>query len=696
MGEDGPNGTTPQLGHAGHLAVFKFLGYPFPLLAMDHAPLIASIATDLVFADLGDSSVVADLIGRLSGITGPAEEAAAEAIGLLVQAPGADAEDLRVHISAALDRAQTMSAGLAPAADLNADPARLEFLGRAPDALADLASLVDQLEGDPAVIPDLRRAIHTLKGEAGALDLRAIALVLHAAEDALLAPAASQALAEPVRQALDWVAHRLEDERAGTITGEGPDEIIAAIQAATPSPAPLGEVLVGTGRVAKADVEAALAAQSLTPERKLGEILVDAGKIAPDDLADALQTQQPSSPRPMAPVSSVRVDASRVDALYDAVGELVIAQSMVAGSPEVRRLASRQVRALLAQVERTTRAIQDLAFRLRLVPVKALLQRTARVARETARTVGRDIEVVLVGEDQELDRAVVDRLGEPLLHLVRNAVDHGLETPDEREAAGKPRSGRITLAAVAHGGTFRIEVGDDGRGLDRDRILNKAREQGLIDGDGSEMSDEDVWHLIFRAGFSTAATLTNVSGRGVGLDAVRTAVDGLRGQVRIETIPGKGTSFAIQLPPTLAIIDGLAVHAGGRDYILPTLSVVATARLDQAEVTTVAGRGRLLSFHGRQLTLVDMADLFQHTPSEPPRRPLVVVVEDGRRRCAIAVDAVLGRQQIVLKDMGAGLPPVDGIGGATIAADGRPTLVVDVSAVITLALGAEIAARRAS
>ena len=663
---------------------------------MDHSAHITAIATDLVFADLADHATVGDLVRRLTEIDGPASEAAVQALALLTTAPGEDPEDLRLQICALLDQAQTAAAGigLAPALDPTQDPARQEFWSRTPDVLADLGALVDQLETDPDVIPELRRAIHTLKGEAGALDLREVATVLHAAEDALLAPTAGQALAQPVRQALDWVAHRLEDDQAGCRTVESADDILAAIHAAIVPSSPLGEVLVGTGRIARADLEAALAAQTLNPERKLGEILLDAGKVDAAGLGEALQAQRPQDPRPQVAAVSVRVDVSRVDTLYDAVGELVIAQSMVAGSPEVRRLASRQVRALLAQVERTTRAIQDLAFRLRLVPVKALLQRTARLTRETARSVGREVEVVLVGEDQELDRAVVDRLGEPLLHLVRNAVDHGLETPHDREAAGKPRAGRITLAAVAHGGTFRIEVSDDGRGLNRDRILAKARAQGLIGPE--DLTDEEVWHLIFRAGFSTAEQITGVSGRGVGLDAVRTAVDALRGKVRIDTVPGKGTSFSIQLPPTLAIIDGLAVRAAGRDYIIPTLSVVATARLDQADVTSVNGRGRLLGFHGRQITLVTLADLFQHDLGHDPRRPLVVVVEDGHRRCALAVDAVLGRLQIVLKDVGAGLPPVPGIGGATIAADGRPCLVIDVPATITLALGAESTLRRAS
>ena len=668
-----------------------------PVPDMDTSSLLQVIATDVVFADLADGGVVADLIRRLSDVAGPAAPHAAEIIGLLVQAPSEDPEALRGRISAVLDAAQMAlaAAELSPSVDPTQDPARQEFLGRVSDTLADIAGLLDQLEGDATAIPELRRAIHTVKGEAGALDLREVATVLHAAEDALLAPTAGQDLAGPVRQAIDWVAHRLEDERSGQpLLPSSVHNILADIAAAVVPARPLGEVLVGTGRVARADVDAALAAQALTPERKLGEILLDAGKVDADGLREALHSQRPSDPRPLVAPVSVRVDAGRVDALYDAVGELVIAQSMVAGSPEVGRLASRQVRALLAQVERSTRAIQDLAFRLRLVPVKSLLQRTARVARETARSVGREVEVVLVGEDQELDRAVVDRLGEPLLHLVRNAVDHGLESPEQREALGKPRCGRITLAALAHGGTFRIEVSDDGHGLDRDRILAKARAQGLVGAE--DPADEEIWHLIFRAGFSTAERVTDVSGRGVGLDAVRTGVDALRGQIRIDTQPGRGTAFSIQLPPTLAIIDGLSVRASGRDYILPTLSVVATARLETVDITEVAGRGRLLGFHGRQLTLVGLAEIFQHDTRDTLARPLVVVVEDGHRRCALAVDAVLGRQQIVLKDVGAGLPPVPGIGGATIAADGRPSLVIDIPALITLALGAETTLRRAS
>lgn len=462
------------------------------------------------------------------------------------------------------------------------------------------------------------------------------------------------------------------------------------------------------GTVPAEVVQAALHQQEqLTPDRRLGEILVDAGMVSPGELDQALAAQRPDTEAEVRPdtesseprsdvlralpsgagvPATMRVDVERVDVLNDAIGELVIAQNMLTCSPELRQLASRRVATLLAQLDRVTRSIQDMAMRLRLVSIRPVFQRMIRLGRDAGRKLGKDIEVVVDDGGQELDKSVVDRLGDPLLHLVRNAVDHGIE-PDARarQAAGKSRSGRVTLRAYRSSGCFCVDVEDDGRGLNHERILAKAVERGLVR-EHQQLSEEEIANLLFLPGFSTAEKITEVSGRGVGMDVVKRMVEEMRGQVAIRSQAGRGTTVTILLPMTLAIIDGMVVRVGGEQFILPTLSVVTSTRPREDEMASVCGRSRMVAFQGHQLPLVSLRDLLR-LPDAPAAHPLVVVVEDGARRVGLAVDELLGRQQVVLKTLGAGLPAVPGVGGATINGDGRVCLVLDVAGLIQLASG---------
>ncbi len=575
-----------------------------------------------------------------------------------------------------------------------------EFITEAGEYVETIEGLMLSIEAEPTAehLNGIFRLFHTVKGLAGFLHLRRIQVLAHASEDLLHrlrsgTNAIARSEVDLLLAAVDQLKLLLAGLGEGLAHGRLPPSpelprVVADLRsAARPRPAPLGELLIAGGAVGRATVEAALTAQKhLQTGRRLGEILVDAGQVSDREVAQALARQTPTESGTSAvppPVTTMRVEIGRVDALNDAIGELVIAQNMVACCPELRALGSRRVHALLAQLDRVTHTIQDMSMRLRLVSIQPVFQRMVRLGRDAARTLGKEVEIITEGEDQELDKSVVERLGEPLVHLVRNAIDHGLEGADARRAAGKPPVGRVVLRAGRRSGSFCVEIVDDGRGLDRDRILAKARQRGLVR-EGQQPSDDEILHLIFLPGFSTVEQVTDLSGRGVGMDVVRRMVEELRGQVLLASEAGRGTTVTILLPLTLAIIDGMEIGVGDQRYILPTLSVVTSLRPTAETMVRVRTAGRLLSFAGHQLPVYDLREVLAGPPTTAAR-PLVVVVEDGKRRAGLLVDAIHGRHQVVVKAMAKGLPPAPGIGGASIGGDGRVCLVCDIPALINLA-----------
>jgi len=320
-----------------------------------------------------------------------------------------------------------------------------------------------------------------------------------------------------------------------------------------------------------------------------------------------------------------------------------------------------------------------------MIPVRPVFQRMARLARDLARKMGKGVELVVSGEETELDKSMVDRLGDPLVHLIRNAMDHGLEPPADRRRAGKPETGRVELRAFQKGGSIHVEVEDDGRGLDRDAILAKARERGLL-APGETPGDREAFRFVFEPGFSTAAVVTDVSGRGVGLDVVKRQVEAMHGQVDIRTERGRGATVALRLPLTLAIIDGMVVRVGGERFILPALSVVSAIRPSMDEVRTVLGLGEILA-RGEQILplfrlgrLYDAADAIQDLA-----RAIAVIVEDEGRQVALLVDELVGMQQIVIKPLDGTLRGATGLSGGAIMPDGQVGLIVDIGGVVRLA-----------
>lgn len=452
---------------------------------------------------------------------------------------------------------------------------------------------------------------------------------------------------------------------------------------------PIGEILVGMGVASAEEVEDALRLQKSGAALRLGESLVAAGDASPRAVLHALRTQRNDSEDRGAAIAvreAVKVDASRLDQLVDMIGELVIAETMVTQADEVRTIVSPNLRRRVRQLEKISRDLQSMATSLRMVPVRSTFQKMARLVRDLAKKTGKAVEFHMSGEETELDKGVVDKLGDPLVHMIRNSVDHGLEdTPDARIAAGKPPVGNVYLRAFHQGGNIHIEIEDDGRGLNREAILNKAIERGLI-ASGDVLQDREVWNLIFEPGFSTAAKLTEVSGRGVGMDVVRRNIAALRGQIDIHAESGKGTRFSIRLPLTLAIIDGMVFRVGTERFIVPTLSIVISMRPRREDLHSVTQRGTMIAVRGALLPLYRLGEVLEIPDAvNNPTQGTVMVVEHEGRQVGLLIDEILGQQQIVIKPLGEYLRGTPGLSGGAIMPDGNVGLVLDVAGLVELA-----------
>ena len=410
-------------------------------------------------------------------------------------------------------------------------------------------------------------------------------------------------------------------------------------------------------------------------------------KIVP---VQAAPTPAPAAPPPerrasdKAPAqtadTSIRVNVEKVDQLINLVGELVITQAMLAESAlSVDSGLYEKLNSGLHQLERNTRDLQEVIMSVRMLPISFVFSRFPRVVRDLASKLGKQVELKTLGEGTELDKGLIEKIADPLTHLVRNSLDHGIESPEKRLAAGKSEKGTITLKASHQGGNIVIEVADDGGGLSRSKILGKARERGLPVRD--EMTDQEVWMLIFEAGFSTAEVITDVSGRGVGMDVVKRNIAGMGGRVEIESMEGHGTRILIRLPLTLAILDGLSVAVGQQIYIIPLGYIIESLLMAEGDLRTVSGGGHMVHVRGEYLPLLALHDVFR-VPSDTPRTDtrIVVIVESEGKKIAVQVDELLGQHQVVIKSLESNYRKLPGISGATIMGNGKVALIVDVAA----------------
>ena len=382
--------------------------------------------------------------------------------------------------------------------------------------------------------------------------------------------------------------------------------------------------------------------------------------------------------------SFVKIETKRLDHLLEYIGELVISSSMLIKNCRDYLGDREDVSSNSNQLERISREIQEIGMSMRLIPIKGLFQKMSRVVWDTAKKIGKEVNFEMEGADTELDRTVIDKLADPLMHMVRNSVDHGVEPPDVREAAGKPRKGQVRLSAYHSGGSIRIEISDDGKGLDAKKLIERAREKGLLE-EGQVLSDEEAFMLIFAPGFSTAEVVTDVSGRGVGMDVVRKNIDAMRGRVSIESTLGKGSTFTIQLPLTLAIMEGIETVIGEEQFIIPSLSIVEFLNPTPEMITHTLDHGETLHFRGMFLPLFRVANLYGIKSSvKHPSEAIVVVVESENSLVALLVDKVLGKFSAVIKSLGNVFRDVEGLSGCAVMPDGSIGLILDVPTLVRL------------
>ncbi len=560
---------------------------------------------------------------------------------------------------------------------------------------------------DSEALDAVFRAFHTIKGITGLLELNDIKELAHEVESLLdqarkgtmvMSGAPIDVVFESIemmKAMVNDLADALRTDRDAPKIDALPAhlELIRSLATCTPDgggepryqplTGKLGDILVESGKISRDVVDTALSKQkNIAEKKKLGEILIKEMGVPGKDIAHALRSQKKLAPLK----EQIKVDHERLDRLIDTIGELVIAVSMVSQHAAPSDGSPSPLTRHVTHLEKITRELQEMGTSLRMVPIRPTFQKMALLARDLAKKAGKPISFEMVGEDTELDKNIVDKIGDPLTHLIRNAVDHGLEaTNEERRHSGKDETGRIWLRAFHKGGSIWIEVEDDGRGFNREAIVAKAIERGMIR-EGDDLAEREIFGLTLKPGFSTAETVTEVSGRGVGLDVVSRNVDTLRGQVEIESKEGKGSICRIRLPLTLAIIDGMVVRAGAERYIIPALSIIRSVKPEPGTVTSVLDRGELLSLQGNLIPIFRLGTLFNVKDCEPnPANAVVVVVENAGKQAGLLTDELLGKQQTVIKPLGDNLTGLPGIAGGAIMPDGQVGLILDVGELVRFA-----------
>ncbi len=605
---------------------------------------------------------------------------------------------------AAPDPGEPASGPQAICALVSEDPELLaNFLTEAAEHLEGIETRLVHLEQHPddlETVNAIFRPFHTIKGVAGFLNLAQIQEMSHEVEYLLEEVRSSRlpvssGLIDTVLAGVDLLREILEDLRRASAEVRDPrkfdleplKEKISILRAA-PAPSPrLGEILVSQGDLHPDDLAASLACQQAQKtSRPLGELLVEEGKVPPKKVARALvqQLSDAKAGGELAAPATIKVDLAKVDLLVDLMGELVINQSQVRQNPALAAVADQKLVRDLGQMARITSDLQRISMSLRMVPIGSTFRKMVRLVRDLSHKIGKQVHLSLEGEDTEIDRNMVEAIYDPLVHLVRNALDHGLETSEVRQAQGKSAEGRLCLRAYQKGGNIVIEIADDGRGLNREAILARAREREVV-APHEQLTPAQIDSLIFEPGFSTAREVTEVSGRGVGLDVVKQIIERLRGKIEVAFQPGEGCRFTLRLPLTLAIIDGLVIRVGEERYILPSVSVRETLRPAPEDYFTVQGQGELIRVREQLVPLVRLHRLFAINGADvQPDQALVLVVEHEGESRALLVDEILDKQEVVIKSLGLAFQNLRGVAGGTILGDGRVGLILELGGIFQM------------
>ncbi|MGA1823970.1 MAG: chemotaxis protein CheA [bacterium] len=449
-------------------------------------------------------------------------------------------------------------------------------------------------------------------------------------------------------------------------------------------PALLGEILIKDGAVSKNEVASALAEQ----KKPLGEILIDKGAATPQQVEKALQKQEAEKPketseRRKVKRQDIRVDLDKLDHLINMIGELVIAENMLVNNPDLEGLELEHFGKASQHMNKIVRDLQEVAMVIRMVPVAGLFRRMIRLVHDLSKKFNKKVDFQLKGEETEIDKTVIEFISDPLVHIIRNSLDHGLESQEEREKAGKPPVGSIILSASHEEGEILITIEDDGKGLNKEKILTKAISRGLIEGDGSNLSDDKIYGLIFLPGFSTADKITDVSGRGVGMDVVKQNVEKINGKIEVKSRPGHGTKLILHIPLTMAIIEGMMVRVGNCSYILPIMSIRQNFCPTEDSITITPEGQELAKVYGNFIPIVRLHKLYGVTPDhEKLHEGVLIIIEARGGTLCLFVDEILGQQQAVIKGLSKYIGAVKGISGCTILGNGEICLILDATSLI--------------
>jgi Chemotaxis protein histidine kinase and related kinases len=570
---------------------------------------------------------------------------------------------------------------------------------------------LEQAPEDKECINAIFRPFHTIKGVSGFLNLQDIHKFSHAVES-LLDDArnekviVNQKIIDTILEAVDFLKTMILDQKAVLVSAKPRlnrvdlepwlariDVLRETLPAAgsfdeTPEikVPPLGEILASKGVVSGEEVGEALKAQvEEKHDQKIGEILITDQKAKPKEVLDGLRDQKRLSGQGIQSV--VKVDTKKLDNLVDMVGELVIAQSLVQQNPNLASVSDQKLGRDFSQLKRITMDLQKIAMSLRMVPIRHTFQKMIRLVRDLSKKSGKPVELRLFGEETEIDRNMVDTLYDPLVHMIRNSIDHGIESPQKRKTEGKEEIGQISLRAYQKGGNIVIEIEDDGQGLNRAKILAKAKERKVVSEENS-LTDFQTDNLIFEAGFSTAEKVTDISGRGVGMDVVKRVIEKIRGKIEIYSVEGKGCRFVIRVPLTLAIMDGILVKIGQERFIIPTVTIKETLRPAPEDVFTVGKKEEMVKVRNSLLPLIRLNNLLNIISSDKkPWEGLVVVVENDGIQKGLMVDDLLGKQEVVIKNLGEMLKTVKGVAGGAILGDGQISLILDVNGIFEIYRG---------
>ncbi len=590
--------------------------------------------------------------------------------------------------------------------DLVTPETRQRFIEEGDDLLQEIEQdllAIASNSSDLGPVERLFRNIHSFKGNCGFLGFNDLETLSHSIETLLDLVKSGEhnavgKVADMLLEMIDVYKESLNNVgQGGKGAIQGLDLYVEIVKAQMPSqtniasdlaPARLGDILVEQGEVEKHHVDKALETQN----KQVGELLVDNGATTPDKVSNALKIQEklrPPGNKPPAKINNkrqdIRVELDKLDNLINLIGEMVIAENMVINNPDLKGLELENFYKAASHMSKIVRDLQEVAMIIRMIPVSGLFRRMIRLVHDLARKSGKKVDLQLSGESTEVDKTVIEKITDPLVHLIRNSMDHGLEDNDQRLSLGKPQTGVIQLSARHEEGEVLIVIKDDGQGMDRNKLIAKAIEKGLVEGDGSQLSDQEAMKLIFQPGFSTADQVTDISGRGVGMDVVRQNLESIKGRIDVGSVLGKSTTITLRIPLTLAIIDGMLVRTGKANYIIPILSIRESFQPSKDAITLSPDGQELVRVREHLLPVIRLHELHNIEPdSRDLDKGILIVLESrvGQNLC-LFVDELMGQQQTVIKGLSNyinKLGDAGGVSGCTILGDGAVCLILDVSA----------------